>query len=175
MKITRKWLKKHDACEDAVEVFAKREKELKTDKEVINAAMKLYRFDWAIWLIVRLMNKKQKVQYAVFAAELVLGVFEKRYPEDDRPRKAIEAAKAYLKRPCSKTKKAAYFAYISATFAPFAAFAASAAYAASVAAFVASSSATAADAAADAVAAGAATRKKIIDYGLELLEENKDD
>ena len=37
----------------------------------------------------------------------VLDIFEKRYPNDCRPRCAITAAKAYLKEPSHKTKKAA--------------------------------------------------------------------
>ena len=37
-----------------------------------------YRFDWANWLIARIMNKKQKVSYAVFAAEQVIDIYEKR-------------------------------------------------------------------------------------------------
>jgi hypothetical protein len=66
---------------------------------------------WVNWGIVRLMNKKQKVQYSIFAAEQVLPIFEKKYPNDKRPRLAIEAAKNYLKIPCKKTKNAAYAAY----------------------------------------------------------------
>ena len=48
--------------------------------------------------------------YAIFAAEQVIGFFEKKYPEDKRPRKAIEAAKDYLKDPSDKNKAAAYAA-----------------------------------------------------------------
>ena len=179
MKITRKWLKKHDACKDAVEVFAKREKEFKTDKEVIDAAMKRDRFDWANWCIVRLMNKKQRVQYVVFSAELGLPIFEKRYPAENRPRKVIEAAKAYLKRPCRKTKKAAWAA---ATWADWASGAAASASAAAVAASGAAWAAWAAAAWAAVAASGAAwvagaadaakTQRKIINYGLKLLEKN---
>ena len=50
------------------------------------------------------MNKTQKVQYAIFAAEQVIDIYEKKYPDDLRPRKAIEAAKSYLDNPCKKTK-----------------------------------------------------------------------
>ncbi|MFN2236780.1 MAG: putative immunity protein, partial [Anaerolineales bacterium] len=66
------------------------------------------KLEWANWLLVRCLNKKQAVQYAVFAAELSLPLFEAKYPDDDRPRKAIECAKAYVKKPCKKTKAAAW-------------------------------------------------------------------
>ena len=33
--------------------------------------------------------------------------YEKKYPNDNRPQKAIEAAKQYLKRPCKETSDAA--------------------------------------------------------------------
>lgn len=38
-------------------------------------------------------SKKITVDFAVFCAEQVLPIFEAKYPDDDRPRKAIEAAK----------------------------------------------------------------------------------
>jgi hypothetical protein len=51
---------------------------------------------WARWLFTRMMNKKQCVEIAVFAAELVLPTYEKN-TNDKRSRDAIEAAKRYLK------------------------------------------------------------------------------
>jgi hypothetical protein len=97
-------------------------------------------------------TKRDSVALAVFAAELVLHVFEDRYPGDDRPRKAIAAAKAYL-----AGQLAAYAAaYAAAADAAYAA-AADAAYAADAdAAYAAYAAAYAADAAADAAAADAA-------------------
>ena len=41
-------------------------------------------------------TKKMSVKFAIYAAEQVLGIFEKKYPGDYRPRKAIEAAKRYV-------------------------------------------------------------------------------
>jgi hypothetical protein len=43
--------------------------------------------------------KEESVKLAIFAAELVIGIYEEKYPNDDRPRKAIEAAREYLKNP----------------------------------------------------------------------------
>ena len=58
------------------------------------------------WYVNEEKRKKVCVAFAVLCAEAVLQYFEKDYPADDRPRKAIEAAKAYLKNPT-----AAYAAY----------------------------------------------------------------
>ena len=127
-------------------------------------ALKAHRFDWANWLIVRVMDREQRIKYALFAAKQVIGMYEDKYPKDDRPRKAIEAVEKYLKSPTEKNRKAAY--------------AACPAYAAYTAAYAAAAypayAAYAAAAAAYAAAAYAAARKemqdKIIDYGIELLK-----
>ena len=81
------------------------------------------------------MNNKQR---AIEWAEYVLPIFEKQYPADTRPRKAIEAA-----------KKVAYAAYAAASYAAADADAADAdaAYAASAVAVASAASAVAAYAA----------------------------
>ena len=66
-------------------------------------------------------NKETAVQFAIECAEKVLPIFEKQFPNDKRPRKAIEAA---------KTGNAAY----AEAAAAYAAYAANAAYAAANAA-----------------------------------------
>jgi len=134
--ITLTWLKKHNACKEAVAAF---KKSGKIDLfEILNTLIESNereKLEWANWLIVRVMNKKQKVQYAIFAAELVIDIFEKEYPKDNRPRKAIEAAKKYLKRQSIKNRNAAHAAH-AAAFAAYAD-ADAAAYAAAYAAFAA--------------------------------------
>ena len=55
-------------------------------------------------------TKKDSVALAIFAAELVIDNFEKEYPEDKRPREAIEAAKKWLKNPVAKNESAAWSA-----------------------------------------------------------------
>ena len=47
------------------------------------------------------------VKYAVFAAEQVIDLFEQKYPDDKRPREAIEAAKKCIDDPSEKNKVAA--------------------------------------------------------------------
>ena len=66
--------------------------------------------DWANWLIVRLMNHKQKIAYAIYAAEQVISIYKLKYSKDDRPQKAIDAAKKCLSDTSTKNKDAAYAA-----------------------------------------------------------------
>ena len=42
------------------------------------------------------MSYKQYVSYAVFAAEQVIKIYEKKYPNNKKPRLAIEATKKVL-------------------------------------------------------------------------------
>ena len=102
-KISMKVLKKKKACKDAIRYFEKiaslQEYSL---EEVIDHLLEKEKYNWAGWLISRMLNKKKNVMFAVFSARLALHLFEKEYPDDDRPRKAIEAAERYVKR---QTKK----------------------------------------------------------------------
>ena len=91
MIITVDWLKKESACSKGVEWF--RSRQFVTDKKIIEDLMDDDKFSWANWAIVRLMDHPQKIRYAIYAAEQVIDIFEKQYPDDKRPRKAIEAAK----------------------------------------------------------------------------------
>lgn len=45
--------------------------------------------------------------YAIYAAKLVLHIFEDRYPDDKRPREAIKAVNRYLRDTTVKNKKLA--------------------------------------------------------------------
>jgi hypothetical protein len=193
MRITKEWLNKWSACPGGKEwFFAQKEcNGAKVVKKLINENY----FDWANWTIARILNKKQRIQYSIFAAEQVIEIFEEEYPKDKRPREAIEAAKKYLKSPTKENKDvAADAAYTAANAADSAAYAAAraaanaahtAAYTADsayAAAYTADSAANAAYAAAKAAAytadsayaaayaaADAEMKKKIIEYGLTLL------
>jgi len=52
-------------------------------------------------------EKKDSVALSIFCAELCIENFEKVFPNDDRPRKAIEAAKKWLKNPTKENESAA--------------------------------------------------------------------
>ncbi|MCH8329705.1 MAG: hypothetical protein IIB81_04940 [Nanoarchaeota archaeon] len=109
MKITERWLRDQDACEGAIIWFCN-QKITDSNKLILLAIEENEEFHlkWVNWLITRTFsNEKKKIQYAVFAAELVLNIFEEKYLKDDRPRKAIEATKKYIKNPIIKNMRAA--------------------------------------------------------------------
>ena len=110
--ITLEWLQSEGACKESLEAWQK-----ETDHDTFATLNRLLdkNPEWGNWLICRIMNKKQAVQYAIFAAEQVIDIYEGKYPNDKRPRNAIEAAKAYLKNPSKKTKAYAAAAYAAAT------------------------------------------------------------
>jgi hypothetical protein len=113
-------------------------------------------------VIAKTCTKEEAVEYAVNCARSVLHIFEEKYPEDKRPRQAIEAAEAWLRHPSEKNRRAAAEAAgaAAAAYAVYAAAYAAAAAADAYAAAAAAAAATAVDAAdaavADAVAVVAA-------------------
>jgi len=78
-----------------------------TDKECWEEMRILKAYRW---------TKKDSIALAIFSAELVIDNFEKEYPNDDRPRKAIEAAKKVLKRDTDINRSAAGLAAESAVW-----------------------------------------------------------
>ena len=120
------------------------------------------RGDWMLWLIGKFAGepdspeRRKLARTAAECAELVLPIYEAVYPDDDRPRKAIEAAKRGDLDECCAAANAAYTAaYAAAAYAAYAA-AAYAAYAAAYAAYAAYAAAYTAADAADATADAAA-------------------
>ena len=150
MKITLEFLKKNNACTYGIEFVQENGFIGMEAKDFILKLIDHKKLNWANWLIALVLNKLDKVRYAVYAAEAVIDIYEKKYPNDDRPRKAIEAAKVYIANPSEENAAAC-----------------------GSAAFAARSSAYAADAYAAEAAAYAAGDKnmleKIISYGLTLL------
>ena len=93
MNITQQQLKDWSACTDGYKWACGI---LKDNPMEIKEFLKItadHRLDWANWVIVRVMTYDQYVSYAVYAAEQVIDIYEKKYPNDKRPRLAIEAAK----------------------------------------------------------------------------------
>jgi hypothetical protein len=135
-------LTKLKACPEAVRWVGKQD--LKT------AWAKCERADWMLWLAGKMVGKRgwpireQLVLAACACAETVLPIFEKKYCQDKRPRKAIETARlwaqgratleqvrdaadaAYAAR-AAYISDAAYAAYAAASDAAYAAYAATAA------------------------------------------------
>ena len=164
------------ACKEAIEFFERHYNEI-ADVELLKDVLQYQEevkeegediYNWCYWLIVRLLQHKERVRFAVHAAEMVLNIFEEEYPEDKRPRQAIEAAKAWLENPCEETQQAAA-AWADAAYAWAAANAADA-YAAYAADAADAYAADAADAAAYAAYACPDIKDKILEYGIELLK-----
>jgi hypothetical protein len=142
------------------------------------------------WFVCKkIATKAQNQQIAITVAEIVLPIYEKRYPENKAPREALEVAKQFIAGHIGleqlQAKRAAAYAAAGAAYAADgAAYAAdgAAAYAAAGAAYAAYASAAAAyaayaaDAAADAAAAYAAAyaaagdKKQLEDYLLTFVE-----
>lgn len=136
-EITKEWLSEKRACPDGVEWF-----EGQKESAALTVLQKLRsknKWNWFKWLTARLMTHHQRVEWAIFVAEQVIDIFEKKNPKNDRPRKAIEAARAFLKG--KATKEECHAAASAASAAAAAADADASAYAAAYAAY------TAADAA----------------------------
>ena len=144
--ITKRWLKNNDACKAGIEWFMMQQD--KSDEGLLNACIKDGHLLWANWVVARKLEKTGRVKYAVYAAEQVLELYTSKYPGDDRPRKAIAAAKKYIEKPTAKNK-----------------------YAADAAARAAADAA--ARAAADAARAAAEVMVKILKYGMQLLKNEQ--
>ena len=91
-------LGKLGACNEAVE-WAR-------GKFLIEAWETCERADWMLWLVGHMCGtdgwptRQDIVLVACLCAETALPFFEKKYPNDDRPRKAIEAARAWARGEC---------------------------------------------------------------------------
>ena len=162
MKITKQWLRDRGACDSSFNHVCENNYIGLDGTVFVKKLIQNNRLSDANWLIVRIMNKKQLVNYAIFAAEQVLDIYEKKCPKDNKPRKAIKSAKEYLRNPCKKTEDAAAHA---------AAHAAKAAYSAAKAAY--DDASYAAYFAAEAEADATIKRNKllnILNNGLDLLK-----
>ena len=104
-----------------------------------------------VWVFAKIADKSQLSRWSYFCAESVLHIFETKYPNDNRPRQALDATLKYINEPTDanlvnliKHRNAAY-----ATYATYAANdAAYAAYAVAANAAAAANDANAAAAAA---------------------------
>ncbi len=171
-EINVNWLKKENACIEGIDWFKKKISDSIAGDLLVEMLIKDKKFQWANWLIVRIMDYKQRVSYAVFAAEQVIDIFEKKYPNDKRPRKAIEAAKKCIENPSEKNRKAANATIYAANAAANAA-TNTAAYAAANAAADAAYAANAAAHAAAYAAYAAADNFDIVAIIHEVVEQKK--
>jgi hypothetical protein len=112
MKITDSWIKKWKPCIEAINWLKEQD-----TREVMELADRLkkskleteQKWEWIIWALPRLLKtKRARIKLAVYCAELALSVFEKKMPEDKRPREAIIAVRKWLKSPSKSNKDNAF-------------------------------------------------------------------
>ena len=186
-KVTKQMLRTMGACSDGYKYWVDQNKPDLFD--FINQCIKDSHSGWANWLIVRCMDRKQYIRYAVYAAKQCLPNYEKVYPDDKRVRDAIKAAEKVIKNDTKENRSAAErarsAAWSAANVARRAAWSAanvarsaaawSAANAARSAAAAKSEAAAAwsAAAAASAASAESAEQIKILRYGMQIMKQTK--
>ena len=107
--ITKEKLLKLSPCEDGLK-FAE-----SLNFDFVKIWNQCERGNWMIWMLLnfKLAKKMDYVKISVACAEICLKNYESKYPDDDRPRKALEAAKAWIDKP---TKAAVVLAVSVKTF-----------------------------------------------------------
>lgn len=167
MRINKQIIEKLKPCQDRFDNFKKHYSDFDDDlKEFI--LLENISYSDKVWVFTRLATKMQNVKWSLLCASKVLHLFEEKYPNDKRPRKALEFVENWINNPSDAAAYAAYAASAAASsaassaasasaaaYAASAAFAAAAASAASSAAFAASAAAYASSAASSAAYAAA--------------------
>ena len=115
MLITNGFFKYDNCCSSIIKFLL--EDQNKTNIELNPHFKKDNYFSWFNDNITYSMTYKQRIQYAIFAAKLVLPLFEKEHPNDNRPRQAIEAAKKCIKDPSAKNRSLASAGYYDSSIA----------------------------------------------------------
>lgn len=84
--------------------------------QLTSASKNRQKHNYAYSRLIDRLTTEDQVRYAIWAVRQVLHLFDERYPEDSRPRKAIEAAEACLAAPriCAHALKSAQYAYTAA-------------------------------------------------------------
>jgi len=92
MLITKDYLKSMNPCEDRYKHYLQNYKDWQGTLDEFLDLPKLTHDDKR-WVFVRSIDKNKLRFVAADFAERVLHIYENKYPNDDRPRKAIEAAR----------------------------------------------------------------------------------
>lgn len=94
MKINLETIQKLNPCQDRLDNY---KNNYDTNDFTLEEFLNLDKITYTdkVWVATGLFTKKQNVLWSIKCAESVLHLFESLYPEDKRPRDAIEAAKAW--------------------------------------------------------------------------------
>ncbi len=110
MELTKQVLENYGACYEGMLWYTSNGEPASVEEtiEKLLDSDECEKFEWSNWLLSRVLPVDDKIRYAIFAAELVLDIFEKEFPEDKRPRNAIEATRVYLSHKDAAAAGAAY-------------------------------------------------------------------
>jgi hypothetical protein len=148
MRITTELVKTFNPCKDRLNNYETHYPN--SDLDIVDF-LRLDNISYSdkIWVWKKVATVDKAALFGLKCAESVLNIFENRYPDDKRPRLALEAVKTYLDNPTEENKKACKTAaaYAADAIADAAYAAAYAAYAAAYAAYAAAYAADVADAA----------------------------
>lgn len=90
MKLTEKMLINLGACSGGMAWY--RDRGADSVEETIERLIADKQYSYAIWLLPRMTTHRGRILMACYAARQALPQWEARYPDDNRPRLAIEAA-----------------------------------------------------------------------------------
>ena len=105
MKVTKQQLLDAGACSSVVLYFDDIKRKQWDVKKLLKHVIKQGNYSDAVYGLSYLMTHEQRIEWSIYCAYECLHEFEKEYPDDSRPRKAIEAAQKYLDNPCSETQE----------------------------------------------------------------------
>ena len=171
VKITKKWIEKQHFNEDFLNWFSSQKET--SGASIIKSLRAENEFELANWLFVnKLMSYKQYVSYAVFSIEQVMDIYEKKYPNDRRPRQTIKAVKKCIANPSKKNKDSAraagrYYTHVADGAAEEVGFAVNCAVTAATFCVAPAAGVAALKAY---IVGGQEVREKIFNYGIKLLE-----
>ena len=113
MKTTLNKLKDAGACTERYKVLLSALDKTESDDEALSI-LKIIETNGihdAVWALQTVDGKDKEIRlFAADCAELVLPIYEKQYPDDDRPRKAIGAARNYANGIINAAARAAAWA-----------------------------------------------------------------
>ncbi len=92
MKITKRWLKKHNACKEGLEWFEDHTLTNIEYGDLIKMLIEEGMFDEIWWLLSHLLKGRSRVNWGCYCARLVLPIWEEKNPEDNSLRHCIEVA-----------------------------------------------------------------------------------
>ena len=106
MEITMKWLLEHNACESARKLW--RETNDNDHQVMLRRLIDREHYDYASWLIVRVMARKSYLLYSAYATELSAPNYEREFPGSDVIRRCVAAVRAVAENDTAENRSAVW-------------------------------------------------------------------